>query len=175
MSRSLGNVIADSVELGLGYGTRLVQGVTSDNFARLAQNDGGAIQSNHPAFIYGHLSLYGPKIIANLGAADSQVRIPDGFESLFSKDATCQDDLEGTIYPAMDEVTSFFFDSYQAAVNTLRTADEQIMQQPNPSGGRMTELFPTLGSMLAFYGGGHLMMHLGQMSAWRRAMGMGAA
>ena len=46
---------------------------------------------------------------------------------------------------------------------------------PNPSGGRMTELFPTLGSMHAFYTGGHIMMHLGQISAWRRMQGLGAA
>jgi hypothetical protein len=39
----------------------------------------------------------------------------------------------------------------------------------------MTERFPTLGSVHAFYCGGHIMMHLGQMSAWRRMMGLGSA
>ena len=34
------------------------------------------------------------------------------------------------------------------------------------------ELFPTLGSIHGFYAGGHMMMHLGQMSAWRRIEGM---
>jgi hypothetical protein len=42
-------------------------------------------------------------------------------------------------------------------------------------GGRMTELFPTLGSLYNFYVGGHMMMHLGQISTWRRMMGLGAA
>ena len=35
--------------------------------------------------------------------------------------------------------------------------------------------FPTKGAALGFYVGGHFMMHMGQLSAWRRAMGMGAA
>jgi len=45
----------------------------------------------------------------------------------------------------------------------------------NPLGGRMTDLFPTLGSLQSFYCGGHIMMHLGQVSAWRRMMDLGAA
>jgi hypothetical protein len=39
----------------------------------------------------------------------------------------------------------------------------------------MRELFPTIGSVQAFYCGGHMMMHLGQMSAWRRMEGLGTA
>lgn len=175
MSRSLGNVIADSLELGLGYGERLLVGVTADKFGRLANTGRSAIQSNHPAFIYGHLSLYGRQIITDLGADVSNLPTPDSFDSVFSKDATCRDDPDGRIYPAKDEVTKFFFDTYRTATEKLRAADDQVLQQPNLSGGRMTQLFPTVGSMLAFYAGGHLMMHLGQMSAWRRMMGLGSA
>jgi hypothetical protein len=29
--------------------------------------------------------------------------------------------------------------------------------------------------MINFYVGGHMMLHLGQLSAWRRMMGLGAA
>jgi hypothetical protein len=39
----------------------------------------------------------------------------------------------------------------------------------------MTELFPTIGSMQAFYVGGHMTFHLGQVSAWRRMQGLGPA
>ncbi len=175
VSRSLGNVIADSLGLGLGYSERLLAGVTPDKFGRLASTGRSLIRSNHPAFVYGHLSLYGPQVITHLGGDVANLRTPDRFESLFSRDATCQDDPDGKTYPAMDEVTKFFFDGYRAAAEALRAADDQVVQQPNPSGGRMTELFPTVGSMLAFYAGGHLMMHLGQMSAWRRMMGLGSA
>ncbi len=175
MSRSLGNLIADSLELGLGYAERLLVGVTAENFAALANTGRTLIQSNHPAFIYGHLALYAPQIIAHLGGDVARVQLPEGFESLFSKDATCQEDRDGKIYPAMDAVTTCFFDGYRAAVETLRAVDDEVLQQPNPSTGGMATMFPTVGSLLNFYAGGHLMTHLGQLSAWRRMSGLGAA
>ena len=175
MSRTLGNIIADSLELGIGYGERLLVGVTEDRFGRLANTGRSPIHSNHPAFVYGHLSLCGPQIITHLGADASNLRVPDQFETLFSKEATCRDDPDGKIYPAKHEVATFFFDAYRAAAEALRAADDQVLQQPNPLEGRMTQLFPTVGSMLNFYGGGHLMMHLGQVSAWRRMTGLGLA
>ena len=175
MSHSLGNVIADSLELGLGYAERLLTEVTTENFGRLANTGRSPIRSNHPAFIYGHLSLYAPQIIAHLSADVPDLRTPDQFESLFSKDATCQEDRDRKIYPAKDEVTKFFFDGYRTAAEMLRAADDHVLQQPNPSEGRMAELFPTVGSVLNFYAGGHFMMHLGQMSAWRRMSGLGPA
>ena len=173
MEYSLGAVIADSLDLGLGYAERLIAGVSADRFARLASTGRSSIQSNHAAFIYGHLSLYGPAIVNHLGVRASAA--PASFEPVFSKDAKCLDDPDGKIYPAMDDVTGFFFDAYRQASAALRTADAGRLQQANPTGGRMSELFPTVGSMLAFYAGGHLMMHLGQMSAWRRMMGFGPA
>ena len=114
MFRSLGNVIADSLGLGLGYGGRLLTGVTAEKFGRLANTGRSPIQSNHPAFIYGHLSLYAPQIIEHLDTDVPNLRTPDRFKSLFSQDATCRDDPDRKIYPAKDEVTKIFFDSYRA-------------------------------------------------------------
>ena len=97
MTRSMGSTIGDSLKLSLGYGERLLKGVTASQFARFASSDGVAIESNHAAFIYGHLSLYAPRILKDLGAAAPET--PEGFELVFSKDAKCVDDPEGTIYP----------------------------------------------------------------------------
>ena len=36
-------------------------------------------------------------------------------------------------------------------------------------------MFPTVGAAINFYLTGHVMMHAGQISAWRRCMGMPAA
>jgi hypothetical protein len=173
MGRSLGNVIGDSLELALGYSERLLTDVSPEQFARFATPGGAEVVSNHPAFVYGHLSLYGPRILEQLGAAAPTV--PEHFVKVFSKDATCQDDVDGTIYPAMDAVTTLFFEGYRAAVMALRTASDDQLQVPNPMGGPMAEKFPTLGSMHNFYVGGHMMLHLGQVSAWRRMQGLGAA
>jgi hypothetical protein len=175
MSRSLGNVIADSLELGLGYAERLLAGVTPDQFARFAAPGGQQIASNHGAFLYGHLALYSPRIVGQLGGDAAAVTPPARYGELFSKDAVCRDDPSGTLYPSMDEIVQQFFGGYRAAVLALRGASDAAFAAPNPLGGPLAERFPTLGSMHAFYAGGHLMVHLGQMSAWRRMWGLPAA
>jgi len=171
MSRTLGNIIADSLQLSMGYAERLLQNVPAEHFARFARVGGVVVESNHPAFIYGHLSLYAPKVLWQLSAPAPT--IPEHFENLFSKNATCKDDPD--LYPPMDEITAFFFEGHRMMVGALRSTPNATFDKPNPAGGKMAERFPTLGSVQAFYCGGHIMMHLGQMSAWRRMMGYGAA
>ena len=118
MSRSLGNCIADSLELCLGYSERLLKDVTPQQFARFAAPGGVVIESNHPAFVFGHLSLYGPRILTQLNLPAPT--IPEGFEAAFSKDAKCVDDPSGTVYPSMDAVVKFYFEGYRAAVSALK-------------------------------------------------------
>lgn len=173
MTRSPGNIIADSLELSLTYGERLLKDVSSDKFARYATVGGVVIEANHPAFSYGHLSLYGPRILAQLGVPGPVV--PAEFESLFSKDAKCVDDPDGTLYPPMDRITDAFFEGYRAAVTVFRSLPDSALEVPNPMEGPQAVRFPTLGSLQNFYAGGHIMMHLGQVSTWRRMMGLGPA
>lgn len=175
MTQSLGNNIADALHLSLAYSKKLQEGVTSANFARFAAPGGQPVTSNHPAFIFGHLSLYAPVILEQLGRSDLSVAVPEGFEKLFSKDAQCVDDVDGSIYPPMESVVGFFEQAYDQLGTAFRSASQSILQLPNPSEGRMAELFPTVGSMHAFYVGGHMMLHLGQLSAWRRMQGLGPA
>ena len=172
MSRSIGATIGDSLNLSLGYAERLLTDVTADQFARFASVSGQTIESNHAAFVYGHLSLYAARILADLGQS---LVIPDGFDKVFSKDATCVDDPGGSIYPPMEQVSAFFFEGYRAALAAIQGAADDVFQHPNPLGGTMAEKFPTLGSLHNFYVGGHVMIHMGQMSAWRRMLGLGRA
>ena len=165
MSRSIGNCIADSLQLTVGYAEKLLSGITPQRFARFATPGGQTIVSNHPAFVLGHLGLYGSRIVEMLGGDAAAVKPPEKFVGVFNKDAKCVDDSDGSVYPAMAEVTETFFGGYRRAIEELRAADDALFQQANPLGGPMAEKFPTLGSMLAFLAGGHAMMHLGQLSA----------
>lgn len=174
MSQSLGNNIADSLALSLGYAQRLQTGVTPEIFARFAAPGGQVVESNHPAFVLGHLSLYACRVVEQLGGDASSITPTERFSSLFGAEAKCVDDPAGTIYPSMEEVTSAFVRNYEGALAALRSAPDSAFQEPNPH-PKMVVKFPTIGSMHAFYCGGHLMMHLGQLSAWRRMQGLGAA
>ena len=173
MGRSQGNIIADTLQASVRYAERLLKGVPADRFGRFARPGGVVVDSNHPAFVYGHLSLYAPKVLQQLGHPSPAV--PPHFEDLFSKDASCRDDEDGDVYPPMDEITAFFFEGHRMLMAALRGTPPADFERPNPAEGRMKEVFPTLGSVRTFYCGGHMMMHLGQVSAWRRMEGLGSA
>jgi len=174
MSTNIGPMISASARLGLGYAERLLTDVTPEQFARFAKVGDAVIESNHAAFIYGHLSLYACRVIEQLGADASAYQPTAVFEAAFSKDAKCVDDPDGTIYPAMREITTALLVGYHAAAEALDAADDAVFMEPNPNEA-MRGKFATKGAMIGFYVGGHFMLHMGQMSAWRRAMGLGPA
>ena len=170
----IGPMIAASAKLGLGYAERLLKGIPAEKYASFARVQDTIIESNHPAFIYGHLGLYASRIIAELGCDASAYTPSADYMKIFSKDAVCVDDPDNSIYPAMDEVNTHLFTNYEAAITALEQAEDEVFQQQNPNEA-MREKFATIGAMHGFYVGGHFMMHMGQMSAWRRMAGLGPA
>ncbi len=171
----IGPIIAASGNLSIMSAERLIAGIKPESFARLARPGGVTIQSNHPAWVFGHLALYPVRVLTALGKPADSAAFPTKYESLFKNGVECCDDADGTIYPPMSELTGFFFQAYRAAVAAIAAAADDAFVKPNPAEGRMRELFPTIGSALNFYVGGHVQNHLGQLSAWRRAMGMSPA
>lgn len=169
----IGSMIADSAKLSVGYIERLLQEVTPSQFGRFANIGGQAIQSNHPAFILGHLTLYPARVVSELGGDASAIAPSEKDEALFSPAATCLDDPDGTLYPPMAEITNKFFTAHELAIETLLASDDALFAIANPNQG-MRDKMATLGAMHAFYMGGHMMIHVGQFSAWRRAVGLGA-
>lgn len=171
MSQSLGNTIADSLQLSLNYAKSLLKDVQPESFGRFATLDGQTVESNHAAFIYGHLSLYASQVLEDVG--HPPLAVPSDFAENFSKDCKCVDDPDSKL-PSMNVITEYFFESFQKVIDVLRETDDETLQQANKN-TKMTRYFPTMGSMLNFYCGGHMMVHLGQMSAWRRMHGLGSA
>jgi hypothetical protein len=171
----IAEMILSGSGLTLDYAERLLVGVTPEMFGKFARPGGVVLKSNHAAFVFGHLSLYSPKVLEHLKRPTAAVACPPGFDAVFKNGVECQDDPTGTIYPPMAAITDQFFRGYRAARAALAETDDALLLSPNPTEGRMRELFPTLGSMLIFYFDGHAQMHLGQVSAWRRAMGLAAA
>jgi len=168
----IGKMIASTGSIGPINAQRLLNGVTPANFARLARPWGVVVHSNHPAFAFGHLGLYPARVMERLGLPRGETSYPAEYEALFKSGVECRDDSEGVIYPPMATITSWFFADYRQALAALSEASDEVLCAPNPAEGRMRELFPTLGAMLMFYVDGHVQNHLGQLSAWRRAMGM---
>lgn len=192
----IGKIIAGAASRTCAAGERLLNGVTADTFARMARPGGTLVRSNHPAFVFGHLALYPIQVIERLVEAHQTVstdspddrayhaalqkalaatRHPPEWDALFKAGAECVDDPERRIYPPMAAVTKAFLEGYPLAIAAVAEASDALLTSPNPAEGRMRELCPMLGSMLTFYLDGHCHMHFGQISAWRRMMGLGAA
>lgn len=170
----IGTMIAESAKMSVGYAERLLKDLPETQFARFAEVGGKTIESNHPAFILGHLSLYPCRVVGELGGDATAIKPSSKFEALFSPAATCLDDPEGTLYPSMHDITEKFFAAHHAAIATLLSSEDALFAAENPN-ERMRAKFSTIGAMHAFYLGGHIMIHMGQFSAWRRALGLPAA
>jgi hypothetical protein len=161
-------VLADAAVLGPRYAQRLCKDIPANIFGSLATPGGVTIDSNHPAFVIGHLNLYPVRVLDFLKLPTDQVTPPELYQKLFSKDAKCVDDRTCELYPHKDELMTFFERSYHIALESLRQADDELLLADNPVDSPMKQLLPTLGSVIGFYLGGHVMSHCGQISAWRR-------
>lgn len=166
-----GKMIADSAARGISYAERLLKETPDDRFARMSSPGNQTVDSNHPAFIVGHLCLYPQKVMQHIGASTEQTQVPASFDELFSKTAKCQDDAAGTTYPNPELIKETFRRSYAAALDAIAQCDDSLLGQDNPDEA-MNAIFPTMGSMLNFYLTSHVMVHLGQLSTWRRMEGL---
>jgi hypothetical protein len=101
--------------------------------------------------------------------------IPAGWDDLFKNGTKSEDDPTGKVFPAMETITRHFLDSHKYVLSKLPEVDDAVFAKPNPATGRMAEVAPTLGGAIAFMMTGHPMSHLGQISTWRRCMGLGSA
>jgi len=161
-------ILADAAVLGPRYALRLCKDIPTDLFGCLAVPGGERIDSNHPAFVIGHLNLYPARVLELLQVPSVPIASPKTYHQLFSKDAQCVDDRNCSIYPSKEELLAFFEKSYAIALDSVRQVDDTLLLTENPVDSPTKQFLPTLGSLIGFYLGGHVMSHCGQISAWRR-------
>jgi len=174
MPSTIGPMIGEGAKRFRGYAERLLAGVQPAQFARKPTwgYGGMEINLNHPAWCYGHLTLYFRMIVEMAGGrADAA---PAGFEELFKDGTVCVDDPAGHTYPSLDKVRAEFFKGYDAALAALERADDAALGKP-PSDEKARANWKTVGARMNFMITNHIAMHLGQVSAWRRCMGMSPA
>lgn len=176
---TFGDALANIGLFTKGYAESLLKDIPSELAGRKPrfQTPEGlkVIDTNHPAFVFGHLALYPCRAWVVTGAGDGgAVQAPSAWNDLFAAGVECKDDVEGTIYPRLDELAAKFFSAQTAACDYVRTLDDSVFALENPN-ERSRSRFPTVGTLLIFLLGGHPNMHLGQISAWRRCYGLASA
>ncbi|UCD74545.1 MAG: DinB family protein [Phycisphaerales bacterium] len=162
---SVGAYIADCLQVCLGYGRMLVEDIPADKFFRLPQAN-----MNHPAFLLGHITLSADQALAAIGRPELGTT-PEGYRDLFGIGSECVD--EAGRYPPKDEIVAYYGQRHEQAIDALHRTPEEVFQGENPAEGQLREMFPTVGAVVNFGLNCHHMAHLGQISAWRRVMGLG--
>ncbi|MGH7131796.1 MAG: DinB family protein [Phycisphaerales bacterium] len=175
MANSIASVIVPAGKYTLRYAESLRKDIKPEWMARFASPGGQVIKSNHPTFVYGHLSLYSSRIMGLIGKPEGITAKPEGWDALFKAGVECQDDPNGTIYPSHEAVMKHFFEGFPVALAAAESTDDSVYMKPNPAEGRFKEMAPTVGAAVSFIMGAHHATHLGQLSAWRRMMGLPAA
>ncbi len=121
---------------------------------------------NHPAWILGHLALSTEMTLTSLGAAKT---LPPDWAGKFgpgSKLSAARGD-----YPAREELLRAFEEGFARVRQRAAAATPEQLARPSTNAG-MKEFLPTVGDGVVFALTGHLAGHLGQLSAWRRMIGV---
>ncbi len=157
--------IVDGGRLMVGLANMLCEQIPDDKFAYQA-----IPTLAHPAFIMGHLSLYAEDVLDFAGRSDLADHRED-WKKLFGMGAVCSGDAG--LYPFKQEIIQRFNQRYEIALSeAAKIADEALLAANDT--GKFEERFSTRAGLLNFAVNGHPMMHLGQISAWRRVIGLGS-
>jgi hypothetical protein len=119
---------------------------------------------NHAAFVLGHLAWANDNGAALLGL---QPALAPTWKEMFGIGAKPLSDR--ATYPPKSELLNALESGHVRLRDAFGGATPQALEQPAPE--RMRARFPTVGNLLLGLMTTHYANHLGQLSAWRRAMG----
>ena len=148
----------------LSVARRLVADLTAE---QMCEQPHGVV--NHPAWSLGHLASASVGVLKALGHDAS---LPDGWGDAFKTGGIPSHDP--SVFPSKDELLSTLESLHDRVSAVVTAADPATLATPHPHEGTR-KYFPTIGDMVVFLMTSHEMDHLGQLAAWRRAMGLGPA
>ena len=157
---------------------------------------------NHVIYVYGFNLMYAETLVKDLGRTDGRAAgrrdqpsglvartprglgrpsrtatglessLPDGWDKTFVTGG--QPSGDRAAYPTKAELLDALKAQHARNTDAAKNADPATFGAPHPNEGTR-KYFPTFGDMVIYLMTGHEMDHLGQIAAWRRAMGLGSA
>ncbi len=123
---------------------------------------------NHPAWILGHLAFSTDRGRSLLGA---EKRLPTEWTTLFGPGSKTV--VTRSTYPTKGELVLAVDEGFQHLRFAITATADELFAQPstNPFS---KDILPTIKDAIAFLLTGHLGVHLGQLSMWRRMIGLPA-
>lgn len=144
------------------YAQRLVGDLSAAQF--LAQPVPGRV-INHPAWVLCHLNVYA-EIVARVLRSEA---VEDPLGRPFARGSKV---TQGSgDYPEPSAIVGAFARLHEEVGAALAGASDALFASPVPL-ERLRPVAPTVGELLVMLLIKHESFHLGQLSAWRRAMGL---
>lgn len=146
------------------YAKRLVADIPDDKMC--AQPIAGM---NHAAWVLGHLAYVFDSMI---GVFDEKPVMSAEWKELFNLSSKPLADRAK--YPSKAALFEAYEKAYQRIIDAVKAASPESLARdfPNP---RLRATLPTVGMAMVHILTSHQGVHLGQLSAWRRAQGLPAA
>lgn len=156
-------IIVDQSRYMLWFAGPMLEGLNDSHLAL------EPVRGNKSAgWILGHLAVSGDFARRVLGRTPI---CPKEWRATFSP-GTQASDTEAARYPKMEEVVRAFLDVYKDLPDALMTADDAVLDGPNPFEPARPG-FPTTREFILWMLSGHLAYHIAQLGDWRRAAGLG--
>ena len=161
--------IIKQYDFNLEYARILVHDLKADQMTVIPANG----LENHPAFTLGHLVSGSALLAEDLGG---EFEMPDKWADLFLRKGPGdprKPDPDKSKYPSKELLLRELEDQHNKVKKLLKSNDEKGFSEKIK--WRFSSYLPTLLDIIVFMCINHEAMHLGQLAAWRRAMGLSSA
>ena len=128
---------------------------------------------NHAAWTLGHLVSGSADLARDLGA---EFEMPVGWEDLFVRQGPGdprKPELDKKKYPSKQSLIAELENQHNTVKQLLYNST--VHELSKPLKWRFSNFMPTLYDVIVFMCVNHESMHLGQLAAWRRSMGLDSA
>jgi hypothetical protein len=152
-----------SATVNLDYAHKLIADISDE---KMAAQPAPGMNLNHPAWVLGHLAFVADSMIRVL---DKPFAMPKEWIELFNLASKPISDRSR--YPSKAELTEAYEKAYARLAEAVKETASEVFERefPNP---KLRPQLPTVGVAMVHVLTTHHGIHLGQLSAWRRAMGM---
>jgi hypothetical protein len=160
--------IIKQYDFNLAFAHKLVEDVSEEQMTIIPAKG----LENHPAFTLGHLVSGSAMTVEDLGG---DFIMPNGWKELFLRNGPGDPRApsESNIYPTKTELLAELTAQHNEVKKYLLKATEEQLNKKLK--WRFGSYMPTVLDVVLFMCVNHEAMHLSQLSAWRRAMGLPSA
>ncbi len=161
--------IIKQIDFNYSFAKELVEDVTED---QMYYSPGPGLE-NHPSFTLGHLAVASAMTVRYLGGKSET---PELWRELFKRNGPGDPrfpEKDHSLYPNKEALLDELYLQHERLKEALLIVNKEYLKEDKK--WRFNNYLPSVLDCTIFMCLNHESMHLGQLSAWRRAMGLPSA